>query len=673
VKRLLPLLFLFAGVEAIAQKKQPPDIDFERLVDDLLPFQDAELNYEEIMENWMQLLNNPLDINRASRADLRELYLLTDAQIDALITHRETNGDFLSLYELQAVPGFSTDLIERLSPFIRIPAGEKFTERLREAQVFWLGRLERRLEQRRGFTTTDPAQRFAGSQEKIYQRFRFYKANTFSAGWVAEKDAGEKFEFSNRQLGFDYQSAHVQVQKTGKLKNLVVGDFQPQFGQGLVLGGGFSLGKGGETILTTRRNTLGFLPYSSVIESGFLRGVGASVSVSRRITAHGFVSSNRRDGRIRTDTTGTFASSLPLSGLHRTPGERQVRRTLEETSLGAVVQYQSRYIEAGALWHQASFSPPVNRPANLYNQFAFAGNQNQNGSVFVSAALKNASFFGELARTQGHGNAWVAGMLASLTPRLEAAIHLRNYQRNFISIYPNAFAESTTPQNEQGLYWGWKYTFSKKMAVQGYIDQFRFPWLRYRAYAPGGVGHEWLARWTWLFSKTTGLFVQYRQEQKDRNIVTDNPAYQVAPATKQNLWINLHYGDGPLRFRTRYQWSAFAHHASLTHGMVLLQDVTYQTRRLTLSMRYALFDTDDFDNRQYVFERDVWLAFSLPAYFGRGVRQYALLQYDLTRKCTVWFRWAMTRHTDRQSIGSGADRIDSGTVNDLKFQVRFTL
>lgn len=672
MRQLVLLLLIFAGTAGIAQKKLPPDIDFERLVDDLLPFQDAELNYEELLENWMQLLNNPLDLNRASRADLQGLYLLTDAQINALLNHREANGVFLSLYELQTIAGFSVELIERLSPFVRIPASENFAARLREAQVFWLGRLEGRLEPRRGFTTTDSLQRFAGSQQKIYQRFRFFKANTLSVGWVAENDAGEKFQFSNDQLGFDYQSAHLQVQKTGKIKNLVVGDFQPQFGQGLVLGGGFNLGKGGETILTTRRSTLGFLPYSSVIESGFMRGVGATVSVSSRITAHGFVSSNRRDGRIQADSSGAFTRSLPLSGLHRTPGERQTRRTVQETSYGAAVQYQSRHLEVGALWHQSVFSPPVNRPENLYNQFLMAGGQHQNASIFANANLKNASVFGELASTRRQGGAWVAGILSSLTPRLEVAIHVRNFQRNFISVYPNAFSENTHPQNEQGIYWGWKYTFSKKMALQGYIDQFRFPWLRYRAYAPG-TGHEWLARWTWMLNKTTGLFVQLRQEQKDRNIATGHPSYQTATGIKQNLWINLHYGEGPLKFRTRYQWSVFRHGHARTEGMVLLQDISYQTRRLTLATRYALFDTDDFDNRQYVFERDVWLAFALPAYFGRGVRQYALLQYDLTRKCTLWFRWSMTRHTDRQTTGTGADRIEGNTVNDLKFQVRFTL
>ncbi|MFI5135500.1 MAG: hypothetical protein ACHQD9_06580, partial [Chitinophagales bacterium] len=37
---------------------------------------------------------------------------------------------------------------------------------------------------------------------------------------------------------------YLQVQNKGKIKNLIIGDFQNQFGQGLTLGGAFAMGKG---------------------------------------------------------------------------------------------------------------------------------------------------------------------------------------------------------------------------------------------------------------------------------------------------------------------------------------------------------------------------------------------------------------------------------------------
>lgn len=128
-----------------------------------------------------------------------------------------------------------------------------------------------------------------------------------------------------------------------------------------------------------------------------------------------------------------------------------------------------------------------------------------------------------------------------------------------------------------------------------------------------------------------------------------------------------------LRLKTRAQFSTYSIQQRTSRGMVLLQDVSLNLGKLSLTARYALFDTEDYDNRQYVFERDVWLAFSMPALSGTGIRNYVLVQYDLSKKLTCWIRYANLRYTDRTEIGSGVDTIDSNTRNDIKLQVRYRL
>ncbi|HNV30703.1 MAG TPA: hypothetical protein PKJ83_16275, partial [Cyclobacteriaceae bacterium] len=109
---------------------------------------------------------------------------------------------------------------------------------------------------------------------------------------------------------------------------------------------------------------------------------------------------------------------------------------------------------------------------------------------------------------------------------------------------------------------------------------------------------------------------------------------------------------------------------STTHGMVVLQDVTLSFRKFTFSGRYALIDTDDYDNRLYVYEKDVWLAFTFPAYYGVGIKNYLLFQYAVSKKIDVWLRWGYERYTDRETIGSGGETIAGNTQNDLRFQTR---
>src|SRR5690606_9064873 len=93
----------------------------------------------------------------------------------------------------------------------------------------------------------------------------------------------------------------------------------------------------------------------------------------------------------------------------------------------------------------------------------------------------------------------------------------RNYMRNFYAFYSNAFSEGTQPQNERGVYWGWKYRWSRRFRLAGYVDLFTFPWLAFRRHTPS-QGHEWLLRADYQPSKKVSAFVQVREERKYRDI-----------------------------------------------------------------------------------------------------------------------------------------------------------
>jgi len=651
----------------------------ERLVDDLLPAQDLDLNYEDIYENLMQRWTNPLDLNTATLNDLRSLFLISEQQAKELIKHRDDTGPFLSIYELQTLSSFDSVTIQNILPFItiadtRYPAS--LLQRLiHEKNNYLIWRVERTLEQRRGFKTDiDSSVRYAGSPYKTYARFRTSRAGDFSLGFTAEKDAGEAFTWSpsNKQLGFDFVSFHFQSQNKGRLKNLIVGDFQGQFGQGLVLGGGFGMGKGGETIISMRRSNLGFMPYTSVNESNFFRGAAASISINKSLTLHTLASHVLRDARLSTTSEDEEqVSSLFNSGLHRTPAEVAARRKVGEANIAAVLEYTHQRLEAGALVHHTSFDATIRPRPRVYNGFAFSGGENTNVGMYANYTLGTTSLFSEAAYTMHKGWAAIAGVLMSVNRHFETAVVVRNYSKNYHAFYSNAIAENTLPVNEQGMYWGLKYTINKKYSFAGYADIFSFPWLRFRAYAPS-QGYEWLARFNYIPSKTVSLFLQARAESKVRNLPTETQAYQTGAGLKTQYWLNANYAANTmLTFKTRLQYSTYQLDR-FSQGFLVLQDVNLDLGRLSISGRYALFDTDNYDNRQYVYERDVWLAYSFPAYDGVGARRYLLIHYQLSKKLAFWLRWASIAYTDREEISSAGETIEGNQRNDLKFQVRFT-
>ncbi len=679
MKQFIPILILFSlmNVSLFAQDYPQKDADLEVLADEIFGFQDLDLNYQELYENMALLLANKINLNTAGAEELRFLNLLTEQQVQSLLEYRTENGALLSVYELQAVPNFDLNTINRIISFVKVEDGQrgKLLKRiLSEENNYLIVRYHQILETKEGFKTETPARKFKGDDGDLYMRFRISKPGDFSLGFTVEKDAGEQIVWNAaaKQYGFDFMSAHGQVMNKGSLKNFIIGDYQTQFAQGLLLGGSFGYGKGSEAVMTVRRSNLGFLPYTSANETGYKRGAAATFELLRNVYLSGFYSNALRDASIARDTLeNSSASSFQTTGLHRNETELATRHKIREQNYGAVLNFRKGAVDAGIIFNTLDYSIPVDRDTRLYNQFTFEGTQLAQAGAFLNYTFHNFTLFSEAAQTLNAGFGITAGLLGSLTPKFDVAFHIRNYQRNFYSSYSNAFSENSVPQNESGIYWGWKYRWNKKFSASGYMDLFRFPWLRYRSYAPSD-GHEWLVRFNYQPSKNVMMFIQAREESKARNgSNAETNFYEIFQGTKRNYWINFDYPvSDQVKMKTRAQFSTYDFEKTFSKGMMILQDISVNLGKLSLTGRYVIFDTENYDNRQYVYERDVWLMYSLPAYDGKGVRSYIVAEYSFTRKFTVWFRYAHTRYTDRDEMGSGADTISGNERNDIRIQTR---
>jgi hypothetical protein len=441
-----------------------------------------------------------------------------------------------------------------------------------------------------------------------------------------------------------------------------------------MLGGAFGTGKGGETITAIRRSNIGFLPYTSAFENGQLRGIAATWQVLKhqKLYLSTGCSYVRRDARVdSTNENEAGISSFQYTGFHRNLRELQTRQNAGERHYTAVLHYQNGALDAGVMLNTLVFDHAVNKTATAYNQFRFNQMRNDNHGFYLNYTFNNIAFFSEAAKTSGHGHAYVAGFLWSLSKQLDISILHRLYQKDFHTFYSNAFSESTVPQNESGTYWGLKYVVNRKLSIAGYADMFRFPWLRFRSYQPS-EGHELLLRINYQPSRKILTFIQAREESKARNNGADSThLYTTAQGTKRNYIISADYTcTDYLRLKTRAQFSTYAIGQSRSQGTAIMQDINVRAGKLEVTARYALFDTEDYDNRQYAYENDVWLAYSMPAYSGKGVRTCLLLEYKFNRYLSVWIRYAHTRVRHVPATGSGVDTINGPDRHDLKIQTR---
>ncbi|RNI25774.1 ComEA family DNA-binding protein [Rufibacter latericius] len=685
------LLFLIWGLKqrVVGQDVPRPAVDVELLVQELFAQQDDEnpVSYEDLYETLLQYYRQPLDLNRASRDELRGLWLLSEGQISALLQHIQENGRLISLYELQAIPGFDLLTIRRLLPFVTLAAmgqmGQRsWKERLKNADTHtWLFRYDRTLQERRGYTPPEGRSitRYVGSPDKYLLRYRLSHPKDFSFGVTAEKDAGESFTWNlgQRIYGFDFLSAHAQVYDRGAFKTIALGDYQLQFGQGLLLSSGLGVGKGSETITTVRRNQLGIRPHTSSLEANFFRGV-ATTHHWRRVETTLFYSNRRVDAsagnNLQEDTTLVELGGLQTSGLHRTPTELANRQREREQVLGGNVTYRNpeQTFSFGLTALHTFFNVALQQKPEPYNMFTFSGKQNTAVGLHYSYLWQNLNFFGETARSGNGASGTVNGVLASLSEKVEVALLYRYYAREFHTLYGSAFGEASRNQNENGLYTGLKLKLSNRWQLTGYYDRFSFPWLRYRVDAPSD-GEEYLVRLQFMPSKTTLLYGQYQFERKARNQTNAGEALrQVTDTHAHRFLLLLDVSPLPtLRLRSRVQASRFRQSGPSRTGFFTSQDVSWEYKATRLSARYALFHTDDYDTRLYVPEQDVLYAFSIPAFAGRGTHVYLLAQQGISRHLDFWVKLSHTHYRGQRTVSSGLEQIQGPKRTDVRVQVRY--
>lgn len=692
MRRILTLIVCMISLQLWAQNEE---IDLEYFAERLFQVQDEEIAYEDIYESLLLFYSNKLNLNKVQPEELASLYLLSPTQLSHFFSYRDQFGDFLSIHELQAIPSFNLETIRLLLPFVSVRETESdgrplLKRMVEEENNYFLLRYSRRLEKQKGYTAAAPLDttfivdensnitdtlaqapsRYAGSPDKIYGRFRTSRRNDFSFGFTFEKDNGEAW---SRQ-GFDFYSYHLLVEEKLGFDKVMLGDFQLQVGQGMVYGAGFNAGKGAETVNAIKRNTLGIRPYTSVLEAGFFRGVGLTKSVGNfQITA--FYSNVQQDGNIRRDTTfsdfDAFVRSIQSTGLHRTPSERAARNRINERSIGGVLQYKPhRRLSIGISVLNSHYSTPLQRRPTTFNQFEFKGDRNHIISTFGNYTWQNFTFFGEAAQSESGGIGAVGGLVASVSKAIDLAMIFRNYDRDFHSFYGNAFSENARNINETGTYWGLSIRPNGRHRLNLYYDRFQFPWLKFQTEAPS-AGNESLIRYSHFPSRNVTLYIQVRQQLRQVTIPEDNLNILV-DQIRRNYFFNVDYELKPwLKLKTKVQ-SSTQHEANIfTRGFVIIQDLNLKWKKLKLNTRLALFETDNFDNAQYVYESDVLYAFSIPAYNGTGIRTYAMIRYNYSKKISLWLRYAQFRFSNQTTVGSGLEEANGNVSSEVKAMLRF--
>ena len=684
MKKLLLLYISLGTFHTYAQDYPSKEINIRNFIQDLVGNPDGGVE-EDLFESLYQNYLHPIDLNKATREQLASIYVLSEKQLNAFFFYRQKAGNLLSIYELQSIPDFDLRTIYKLIPFVAVKSdGLSFgslTDGFGGSNQYLLLRYAQILETKKGFTEPDSRSkvRYEGSPFKLYARYKMYTQKDFTLGFTLEKDEGES------QLT-DFKSFHLHFQNKGHWKNITLGDYQLQLGQGLVSSAGFYIGKGAETVLTTRRNQLGVRPYTSSLENSFFRGAAATYQLGK-FEVIGFYSRLKRDANVVQEkaTNTAYVSSLQTSGLHRTASEIADQFSLSEENFGTDISYKNRAntLQVGLSMLKTNFDKPIQKAEKEYNLYEFSGTENLLMGLHYRYYYQNLNFFGEIARSTSGGIGAVSGVLGSLGKRTDFSVLFRKYDQNFHSFYANGFSENSRNINEAGLYLGVKHALNKTWSVAGYFDYFQFPWYRYLVDKQPTSGFDYLGRIMYQPNKTLQVFFQFRQENKEENTKITESYFDkgkektreiavVRDRTRRVFIANVDYKISKnWNIQTRASYSTYKFESQdFTQGFAIAQDVNADFGKLSFSSRLAFFNTDDYDNRQYFYEQDVLYAFTFPAYYQHGVRHYLMAQYKFTRHVDIWLRWARTDLFNGGIFSSGLEEISLSHRSEIKLQLR---
>ncbi len=667
---LLLCLVLVYNTGFSQTKDEERERQMEGVIESIAESDEADIDNSALLEDLTTNSEHPVSINLATDEDLTRLNLLDFNQIQNLIKYREKYGFIVSIFELNAIEGFSPEVVQSLASFINfeVPADSIKGSR-HAARNSLISRIKTSFPQAKGYRSVSEKKgaAYQGLPISLYNRYHLEIPRKFELGLITKNDAGEQFFLGSNKSGFDYYSGFISFKRDGIVRQVTIGDFLLNVGQGVSFGGGSGFGKSG--------NTLGILkfgqtvrPYTSTDENRFFRGISV-VMGKGPLKAVLFYSNKNRDANILIDrlTGERYFSTLQSSGYHRTLSEIEDRRSVNEQLAGGYGEMRFNRFRIGGLFVIQQFDLMMSTGSSAYKANSFAGRNNLNAGMDYQLAFRHIQCFGELGISKNGKIGGVQGIVWHVNPQLSTSAYFRYFDPGFHSFYGSSLSESTGNRNETGLYTGVSYCPFPKLKIFGYIDIYHFPMLTYSTVGPT-TGNDYMIQTDLAITRRFSVYARGKYESKPqkatitKNFVADFDE----KTTKLRIQIEFILSK-KLLLRSRFEYAGYHFVKAYEKGFLLFQDIVYSpSSKWKIWLRYAWFNTDGYNSRIYSYENDLLYCFSIPEFHGNGHRIYTTLKWSPSSRITLYLKVGYTIHNGATSWGSGNDLTDGNQRSELR-------
>lgn len=623
----------------------------------------SEQEKQTLIEDLYYLSINPVNINTADENTLR-LIGLDEFQIISLKRYIKETHPLLSIYEISLINGFSEDVLKQIIHYIYVaPINWKPSLRLDSLSSKSIHdiRLQYKkvLENSWGYIREDDGGYQGGNfSTSLRYNLNYYDRLSFSI--IADNDAGEPFLNNKQKLGYDYLSCQFTIKNISIIEQLTIGDYRLGFGEGLAINQNLNFGYF-TSDAKSKKNYDGIKPNRSISEYNSMRGIATKIKL-KDFSIYLFGSYNKID----------YSGSILETGLHRTQSELSKKDSNSELFYGTHISWKRKGVEFGTTLFHYQYKYPITHQSQAYMENYFQGKDNNIYSINASfPLLRQSRLFGEMALSKNKGYAYLAGLEINLGYKTNLTINYRNYNKKFQNYYASAIGAQSNTSNERGIYSAFSILINNSLNFFIAADYFNFPNQSYRA-NKSVSGYKIRSELNYSLNKYNLFTLLFKQNNRPYNEThTNEEEYPEDNILKQ---IQLRYTLTPsesLMLKTRIGYSQTQTYTSNKNkGAFISQDLIFKPEKssLSLNLRLAYFNTNDYDNAFYVYEYSLPLTYSSSQLYDKGIRSYLILRYDFTRDISLTARYAITYYTNKTFIGSSNDKIEGKKKQEIGIQ-----
>lgn len=582
-RKFILLKFLFASLYLLFSSFLKADY-----LEDLLSYEGSEAFEDYLSEIHSTILDTTVSITNVAPFLTREEYTR-----------------ILAIGPVKNINKISLEDLEKIS--IRSEKADFITELL--YSTFYLGKrhpwIRTCLVLTRGREDADWENDSSLRPYRALQRTRIQISEGTSFSFISEKDRGEKSLL-------DHAQAFVQIDHIGAFSNIVLGDFQPGFAQGLIFSRWDRRYWGVSDIMEWDRKLIGSVSSS---ENRAFRGVYASFMPGSRkeknnIKITGFLARTNREatlteeGKVKTlDTEGRHITNEDNPGvIESLVGGRLVYTPLSRLTVGFT----------HASWH---YSKGFTYDLDTRTRDRFTGSSLAISGIDGIFDLNRAAIFWEVAIEHGGVGdkyAVVAGIITKKLP-VELSILQHFIGKDYHSFYGNGFRSGRGVSGSIGTFIGLGYYPSRRFELEAYKDSYRTPYRTYMMRMPvlrSVVG----GRLRVSILKRVSISFKSRVSVSEK-VYTFSKDYE----TRWKRGIDVEHKGVRKRFRGRLEVSRYAYSGENERGILGYVDGELRpVKWLLMGLRSTWFFTDGYGSRLSMRDRDIPSSALIESFWGSG-------------------------------------------------------